>query len=215
MASWKDLTPEQQAQVLRNRNMAQKVRQQSLRNQGLVDAKSPQQFQQNLQNSVPSFMQPGNVGEINNVIWPFYFTFTAPELAPNTASTGFTTITQEASFILVSITKAVFVKTEGPTQYTYIDPNANTAIGDTDGLKFTLRDAQSSRVFQNIPQELDMIGHPEFPTALPSPLFFLPNSTIEITYQNDNPSVTYVPFVTLFGYRLRLNDPSILSTITG
>lgn len=203
-------------QFQRNREMEAKLKQQSMRNQGLIpNPQSVQDYKSNL-NALPPQLRPRNIGAINQVIWPFYFTFTAPELAPNSSSQGFTTITQEAGFILLSITKAVFKKTTGPTQYTYVDPQNYTGGGDTDGLKWTLRDAQSTRVFNNLPMELDSIGHPLYPTVLPSPLYFLPNSTIEITYQNDNPSDTYVPFVTMFGYRIRMDDAnSILSTVVG
>jgi hypothetical protein len=202
------------AQERRNREMMRKMKEQSMRNQGLIpNPQSTKDFKSNLNSSLPKQLRPGNIGQINQIVWPFWFTFSAPELVAQTASSGFLTITQEAGFILLSITKSVFIKSGGA--YTYVDPNVSTAAGDTDALKFTIRDAQSSRVFHNLPMELDMVGHPEFPTVLPSPLYFLPNSTIEITYQNDNPSVTYVPFVTFFGYRIRMDDPNILSTVVG
>ncbi len=204
------------AEMIRNREMAKKLKEQSMRNQGLIpNPQNVQDFKANM-NKLPPQLQPKNIGQINQVVWPFWFTFTAPELAPNSSSQGFVTITQEAGFILMSMSKVVFRKTTGPTQYTYVDPENYTSTGDTDGLKYTIRDAQSTRVFHNIPMELDMIGHPQYPTVLPSPLYFLPNSTIEITYQNDNASDTYVPFVTLFGYRIRMDDANnILSTVVG
>jgi hypothetical protein len=61
-----------------------------------------------------------------------------------------------------------------------------------------------------------MVGVPEFPSVLPTPILFLPNSTIEVTYQNDNATDTFVPFITLFGYRVRIEDAqNILSTVVG
>lgn len=203
-------------QQIRNREMEAKLKQQSMRNQGLIpQPQNVQQYKQNLDDKLPQHLRPGNIGQLNQVIWPFWFTFTAPELAPNTSSIGFTTITQEAGFILVSMSKSVFIKSTGPTQYTYVDPEESNASGDTDGLKFSLRDAQSTRVFNNAPMELDSLGHPQYPTAFPSPLYFMPNATIEITYQNDNASLTYVPFVTMFGYRIRTDNLNVLSTVVG
>lgn len=167
---------------------------------------------------LPLNLKPGNVGEINNVVWPFWFTFSAPELAPNTSSTGSFTVTQEASFICMAISKSVFRKTgAGPFTYTYIDPDQeDTAQGDANNLKFQFRDAQSSRVFQSTPMSLDHIGHPQFPTVLQSPIMFLPNATVEAFYSNTDATATYVPFITMFGYRVRIeNAQEILSLVTG
>jgi hypothetical protein len=45
---------------------------------------------------------------------------------------------------------------------------------------------------------------------------FLPNSTVEAIFSNKDAARTYVPFVTFFGYRVRIEDAqNILSTITG
>jgi len=161
-------------------------------------------------------VKAGNVGALNRVIWPFWFTFSAPELAPQTSSQGFFTVTQEAAFVLMAITKAVYSKTTGPTQYTYIDPNDESASGQADGLKWTLRDAQSSRVFSNLPVEMDQFGSPEWPFILSTPIMFLPNSTVEMTYQNDNAASTFVPYMTFFGYRVRVEDAqNLLGTVVG
>lgn len=194
----------------------QRMREQMRQRQGLVKQTGASSLKQNLDRSLPQNMRPGNVGSINRVFWPFWFTFTAPTLTPNSASQGFTTITQEAAFVLMSYSKAVYKKTAGPTQYTYIDPNDPSASGAVDGLKFTLKDSSSTRVFHNSPIEIDQIGHPEFPSVLPTPILFLPNATIEITYNNDHPTDTFVPFVTLFGYRVRIEDAqALLGTVVG
>jgi hypothetical protein len=63
---------------------------------------------------------------------------------------------------------------------------------------------------------MDMVGSPQYPSVLPTPMMFLPNSNIEITYTNENASVTYVPFITFFGYRMRVDDAqNLLSTVVG
>lgn len=202
-------------QKQRNVQMEAALKKKSLQRQGLPQVSSAASLKSNLDAALPATMRPGNVGSINRVIWPFFFTFTAPELSPNSSSQGFTTITQEAAFVWMSYTKAVYKKTAGPV-YTYVDPDDYSAVGQTDGLKFTLRDAQSTRTFHNSPLEVDQIGNPQFPSVLPTPILFLPNSTIEITYQNDNAADTFVPFITLFGYRVRIEDAQkILSTVVG
>jgi hypothetical protein len=63
---------------------------------------------------------------------------------------------------------------------------------------------------------LDAYGLPEFPTVLNTPLMFLPNSTVEAQYSNTNNTNTYVPWITFFGYRVRIEDAhEILSLVTG
>jgi hypothetical protein len=206
---------ERQQQAKRNAQMEADLKRRSMQRQGLPQNRSAQSLQSTLKKALPQNMLPGNVGSINRVIWPFWFTFTAPELVPNSSSSGFTTISQEAAFVWMSYTKAVFKKTAGPV-YTAIDPEDETAAGGTDGLKFSIRDAQSSRVFHNNPIELDLVGHPDYPSVLPTPIMFLPSSTVEMNYVNESASDTYVPFITMFGYRIRIEDAqNILSLVQG
>lgn len=203
-------------QIARNQRMIEELnKRESLKRQGLQQGSgSASQLTQNLDSVLPGGLLPGNVGAINRIIWPFWFTFSAPELIPNTTSQGFTTITQEAAFVWMAYTKSVFTVSGGV--YTYVDPEQAGANGSTDGLKFSVRDSQSTRVFHNSPLDMDMIGSPQYPSVLPTPMMFLPNSNIEITYTNENPSVTYVPFLTFFGYRVRVEDAqNLLSTVVG
>jgi len=44
----------------------------------------------------------------------------------------------------------------------------------------------------------------------------LPNQTMLINLSNTNPTETFRSFITVFGYRVRLDDaPSVLSTVSG
>jgi hypothetical protein len=172
----------------------------------------------NIKRNVPSRLMPGNVGDINRVIWPFWFTFTAPELVPNQTATAAFAVSQEASFIAMAFTKVVFKRTGvGPYTYTAIDQSQeDNAVGDANGLKFQFRDAQSSRVFSQTVVPLDAFGDPRFPSTFQTPLMFLPNSTVECVYSNSDATATYVPWITMFGYRVRLeNAEQILSLIEG
>jgi hypothetical protein len=184
--------------------------------EGAVSTADPQALEEALSEKLPGYLTPGNIGPISDVLWPFWFSFSTAELPPNSNGTGTVTITQEAPFILMALTKSVFLRTTGPDQLTYINPDVPGAGGGTPGLAIAMRDAQSSRTFFQRPVKLDHIGLPRFPTVLPGPMLFLPNSTIQISYFNANATQTYLPFVTLFGYRLRFpGSEEVLSTIFG
>ena len=168
-------------------------------------------------NKIKENIRPLNVGDLNRTIWPFFFTFRTGELAPDrTLQTSFT-VTQEAAFIWLSYTKAVFLKDPVTSAMSYLDPQeASKATGEANGLEIVFRDAQSTRVFNAKPMALDHVGWSRNPTVLSTPTMFLPISTVEAIFSNKDASRTYVPFVTFFGYRVRLEDAqSILSTITG
>lgn len=202
-------------EFLRNKKMIEELnKRQSLLKQGIQPNSNPYDLKQNMDRALPNGLVPGNVGAINRIIWPFWFTFSAAELAPNVTTQSFTTVTQEAAFVWMAYSKAVYTVSAGV--YTYVDPEQAGASGSTDGLKFSLRDAQSTRTFQNIPLDMDMVGSPQYISTLPTPSLFLPNSTIEVTYTNENATTTYVPFITLFGYRIRIEDANnLLSTVVG
>lgn len=194
--------------------MLQAQKNKSLRRQGLQPTEGARSMSDNME-KINGLVRPGNIGAINRVIWPYWFTFTAPTLAPGSSGSGFTTITQEAGFVWMSYTKSVFIRSAGPT-YTYIDPNATGVAAQADGLKMVIRDASSSRQFHNLPAEMDTIGNPLYPSTLETPMMFLPNATVEIAFTNQHATRTYVPFVTFFGYRIRIEDAeNILSLVNG
>jgi hypothetical protein len=203
-----------QAGMLNAREQVVTEQESKLRNQGMVPNTGPQTMQQNFGKGLPSWLAPGNVGEINKVIWPFWFTFTAPELAPNTSAVGNFSVTQEAPFIWMAMTKAIFSKEMG--NFTYINPDDISAAGLAPGLQIVMRDAVSSRQFMATPIDTDHVGNPRFPTVLPTPQMFLPRAVVEIQFFNNSSTATYVPWISLFGYRVRLEDANnILSTVTG
>ena len=183
---------------------------------GIVPNMGAADLEANLKNNpnLSSGMVPGNVGAINRVIWPFYFSTQFMTLAPNTTINSGFTITQEAAFIWMSYTKSAYIYNAGATSYTYVDPDQAGATGMAPGLSFTIHDSQSGRDFDNFPINLDGVGNPRFPTIFPKPTMFLPNSNIQISFNNSDPSVTYCPFITAFGYRVRIDDAqNILSLV--
>lgn len=156
---------------------------------------------------LPFWMAPGNVGDINRVIWPFWFTTQMVQIGPNSQVPSGFSVTQEASFVALSYTKSVFVRTTVPAiNYQYLDPEAPAGAGQATGLSFTLTDNTSTRQFIDKSLDTDQVGAPRFPTALPAPLLILPRSNISVNYINSNTVNTFVCFFTFFGYRIRIED---------
>lgn len=193
------------------------LKQQTYRESGnIVPGGAPQTLKHNFEAGLVPSLLPGNLGDINKVIWPFWFTTTKTTLAPNTAAQGNITITQEAAFIWLAYSKTVLLEETGsPGQYQYVDPDEAGAAAKSNNLTFLIRDSQSSRQFMNKAIDINQVGHWKYPTVLPTPQLLLPNSNIEVTYQNNDNDVTYRPFITFFGLRVRIEDAkNILSTIS-
>lgn len=171
----------------------------------------------NVKNVLPPKLRPGNVGFISDVVWGYGFTAGGTLLEPGRAIDSIVSVTQEAAFIMTKITQTVYVREGTPGAYTYnmIDYNdPNYAVSGAYGLRFTMTDAQSGRSFMTQPEAVDNMGIGRYPYRLPTPLFFLPNSTIVFRLQNDSLDMTYYPFLTLWGVRIRLDEAgSILSTL--
>jgi len=160
-------------------------------------------------------LAPGNVGDINRIIWPFWFTTTELELQPNESQDANFTVTQEAAFVWTSYTKAVFVEVQNG-DFRHVDPEEPGSGAKANNLSFVIQDSQSQRAFQNIGMDLNQLGWWQKPSVLPTPVLFLPNSNIDVTFQNNDANDVYKPFITFFGYRLRIDHAKdILSTIYG
>lgn len=174
-------------------------------------------LQANVATSAGQMLTPGNIGDINSVIWPFYFPTDLLDsaLGPNeTFQTGFS-VTQEAAFVMMSFTTTIYlVEGEDPNEsWTYLDPDQ----GETaPGLTFTLRDGSSSRQFYNQPIPISGYGNPRFPTKFPRPMMLLPNQVMQVQFTNSHPTNSYFPLLTAFGYRIRIDDAQkLLSLVYG
>lgn len=182
--------------------------------QGLLANTSAQNMQSNIQRNMGNWLVPGNVGDINKVTWGFWFPTQLAELQPNTSSRVSFSVTQEAGFIWMNYSKVVYILDEDDDTITYIDPDADLA--GAPGLSYIIRDAQSSREFFNIPQNINTVGNPRWPTTLPTPQYFLPNSTVEVNFFNDHPTNIYVAGLIFYGERVRSEyDKNLLSTVYG
>mgnify|MGYP006274821273 CR=1 FL=1 len=190
----------------------------TLLRQGVRPNTSAQNLEYNMRNALGPMLTPGNIGDINSVIWPFYFTTDVPEspIGPNeTFQTGFS-VTQEAAFIFMSFTKTVYlVEGDIPNDsWTYLNPDDQ--LPSAPGLTFTLRDGSSSRQLFNTPINIDQYGNPRFPTKFPRPIMLLPNQVMQIQFANSNPVNKYVPLITAFGYRIRIDAAQkLLSLVYG
>lgn len=183
--------------------------------QGLVKNSSAQNFQNNVAMNRGNLLVPGNIGDINKVTWGFVFSTPIVQVAPGTNVRTQISVTQEAGFIWKALTKTVYDLDTLTNEITYIDPD-EPMIGEAKGLSFFLRDAQSSREFYNIPQTIDQIGNPRWPTILETPSFMLPNSITEVSFINDSPTNTYLASIQFWGVRIRgENLKNLLSTVYG
>ncbi len=173
----------------------------------------------NQMSGIPRSQRPANLGDINSVYWPFWFTFNPVVLAPNQGISSFFSVTLEAGFNMIGLEKVVFKRTGQAPNYIYtaIDGNhPDDDLANAKGLVMSLKDSSSSRLFNDKPMPVDMIGTGEHQTVLSTPQFILPNSTIECVYVNNNTTETFVPLITAFGFRIRVDGASnILSTISG
>lgn len=168
-------------------------------------------------------IQPGNIGDINRVIWPFAFQFQSQngavaDILPGQSQLLSFTVTQEAGFLMRQISHSTFRLVGG--EYSYIDPfYFDESANSPNGLTFTLQDAVSSRLYTGSlngrsVQEISDLGNANFPTIYPSTVFLLPNQTMLMNLTNSGDE-TFRSFITVWGYRIRVeDDQKILSTVS-
>lgn len=171
----------------------------------------------NLKVNLPSWLSPGNVGDLNKVIWPFIFqTDDVGVLSPNTNRRTQFSNTLEGAFVVTHYTKAVFLVDSVTNEETYIDPTDSSAAGLATNLQFSIRDAVSTREFFNRAANLDLYGNPINPTRMVAPQLVIPKGSYEINFFNNDSTNYYRPFIAFFGYKIRIEEAEkILSTISG
>lgn len=166
----------------------------------------------------PVFMMPGNVGDINKVIWPTWYATDTVTVAPNSqVTTGFT-VSQTAGFIATYFSKAIYVFEDlggGDARMEYVNPNDPVGAGATPGLQMNFRNSSSTRDYFDTAANMDHFGNPRWPTYLYSPQLIQPNSNVEVNFINNNPDVTYRVGVSFGGVRIRIEDAyNLLSTVS-
>jgi hypothetical protein len=154
---------------LRSRERSLKERAAKISSMPLVSLGGPN-LKANLAKILPKHLCPSNIGDYNEVMWPYWFPFNFdfgddPTFDVNTFREATVQVDQEAGFLLTHISRDSFDK--GPAGY-----NAP--------LQITIRDLQSSRQFNDEPIPLQQIGYRSLPTYLDTPLYFAPNARIQL-----------------------------------
>jgi hypothetical protein len=205
----------------RNRQMSQQLVRR-LPPQSGADGNAGRQLQQKFSQGILAGIQPGNIGDINRVIWTFAFQFQSQngavaDIAPGQSQTLSFSVTQEAGFLMRTMSHSTF-RLVG-SNYEYIDPfYFDESVNSPNGLTYTLQDAVSSRLFTGALQgrtskEISLLGNANFPWVYPSTVFLLPNQTMLLNLTNSG-TETFRTFVTVWGYRIRVEDAQkILSTV--
>jgi len=214
-----DLEIQRLTQVKRQLRQAEKglqAREIALSSQEQVGTNSIKSLKDQLNDSLPSYMVPSNVGGLDSVQWPFFFSINFnmsltpgwPNFTYSTQQSNSFQVTQEAGLLIMSISRQSSI-------------GVGNEAGNSAPLQLDIIDRQSSRRFMNNPIPLQTIGGYGLPTVLPTPMLFMPNAKLEITLSSMvNNGVAYAGAslhqFTFFGYRVRIdNAENVLSTIFG
>ena len=147
---------------------------------------------------LPKSLQPGNVGDYADALWPTFFTFNSAPIPLGGSAQFSVTINQEAAFIwrywMISIYEP------GLDGAPILSPGAS--IPTT--LTMSLRDAQSTRTYHDVPETLSGYD-PNYPYFLTTPLYLPPNYALQATFNYiGGQAASYQPILTLLGYRVRI-----------
>jgi len=174
----------------------------------------------NLEKVLPKHLVPSNIGKYADVAWPYYYElrfdysaradigsgeedvaqFIASDIKEDSFKVG-----QEAAFILKGVYRAY---------------NTNDLSGKGAPLKMTVRNAQSTRQFNDQEIQLQHIGDKGSPLKFDIPLLIEPNSRIQVDLKSIlNADVTVdiaegtkaLQNLVFYGVRVRSND---VDTIT-
>lgn len=208
----------------RNRQMAEQLNNRGIPPQVGAGGNGGRELQQKFSRGILDGIQPGNIGDINRVIWPFAFQFQSAngqvlDIAPGQSQTLSFTVTQEAGFLMRTISHSTFRRIPVSSDLQYVDPYYfDEGANSPNGLTYTMQDATSSRLFTGSLQgrsnkEISLLGNANFPSIYPSTVFLLPNQTMLLNLTNSG-FETYKSFITVWGYRIRVEDAQkILSTV--
>lgn len=162
-----------------------------------------------LRHILPYYLYPSNVGAIEQVRWPFDYTFdfdfgTNPTLTATTSQSQIIEVTQEAAVIITSIS---------------FDGEDNSGASFRGPYQVNLIDNQSSRQLNERPIPVQAIGRRSNPTKLSTGYLVMPNSSITMEVNTWIPAGISVPTVgegkmsfVVHGFRMRVDDfRSVLS----
>lgn len=162
-----------------------------------------------LQQILPPHLKPLNVGHIDNVMWDFFFPVTFdlgnnPLLSPTFRMRETFNVNIEASFLLCGM---------------IIDCSLDDINGLEAPLTMTVRNASSTRQFNDNPFPIQNLGQAGLPFIFETPLLLSGNSTVETelsTWLQENLQLAGNPKfdITFFGLRVRdENGANVVSTL--
>lgn len=190
----------QETRDVRDREQSLRARIKSMSNNPII---SSTDMDANLSKIIPPHLMPKNIGDLNGVLWDFFFTTTLdfgidPTFDHNSKATDQFRVDQEASFLLMGFF------------HTYHD---NGKAGREAPITITLRDAQSTRQFNDQAFPIQNIGEGGLPTKFETPLLFAANATVfvEATCWIPSPDSMITAGngkheITFFGLRVRDAD---------
>lgn len=203
---------ENMTRSLRQREKDIQARSRVLRQPSQFQFNSVQNLKRQLDEGLNFYMRPGNVGGINEVVWPFQFNASVdfganPTISSANVQRTSYQIDEEACFLLMSI--SIMSGSDG----------GNVSATERAPLSVLIQDRQSTRFFQSSPMPLQAIGNNSNPAILPTPMFLYPSAFLDII-------VAGIPDVgqlfpgdgtlqfSMFGLRTRVeNAQKVLSTV--
>lgn len=188
-------------------------RKQIRRQERLARKDARMSLEKELLRKLPSALVPGNVGNFFDVAWPFDYTVSFdfgldPLWDKNTQQVQSFQVTQEAAFIIGSITRKCY---------------SGGAAGEYAPLQLMIRDRQSTRQSMDVSVPIQAIAKKQPATNWEVPLIMLPNAFIDFTLtsfltgaQQQQATGSSIINFTMTGYRTRTSDiGQVLSTIFG
>jgi hypothetical protein len=167
-------------------------------------------------NKLPPEFVPTNIGEIQKLYWGYLFSVRNVIIGPGDAQDYVLNITEDASFALKNVVKAVFIRTgaSGSYSYEYQDPEISNDANLASGLSFSMMDSASSRSFMNNPIPLEMVGDAKYPMVMKRTYGFLPNANIKFSFANNHPTRTYILNLSLGGFRIRIPGQNQMNSLS-
>lgn len=156
---------------------------------------------------------PGGAPDLEKIIAPYFYAFQAPELLPNTTQKSTVIISNEAPFLLMAMNKVVFRMTQAGPVAINPDERDFTLPKDAPGLSFTIEDEGSSKPFMKTPISANFFANPRDPFVFPVGHLYLAKSSVAITWSNEHPTETYIPFAMLIGAKLYIDNKGTLGSL--
>lgn len=197
---------------LRKDERALIAREQALASEFQIPLSNPQQLKNKMVHGLPSHLVPGNVGNLYDVTWPFWYVANFdfgvdPVISSTLRQSKSFTVSQEAAFILLGISRA--------------SDEATSTAGAYGPWELNFSDRQSSRRLNDKPIPFQVIGSKANITPLPTGYLLLPNASIDVEMGGQNPAGfastgSGKHQVMFHGVRIRVEAADkILSTIFG